>query len=73
MFSMWLRPASEQLYLYASISLTEKETYARFLANFVQGVDEACVHEWGKFVAKAADKNRVTQTSQAPKYSSITL
>ena len=61
--------ASEQLYLYAAISLTEKETYARFLANFVQGVDEACVHEWGKFAAKTADKNRVTQTSQAPKYS----
>ena len=34
--------ASEQLYLYASLTLTEKETYARFLANFVQGVEEAC-------------------------------
>ena len=61
--------ASEQLYLYASLTLTEKETYARFLANFVQGVEEACVHEWGRFSSKAADKNTIIQTSQAPKYS----
>ena len=27
------------------------------------------MHEWGRFSSKTADKNTITQTSQAPKYS----
>ena len=62
--------ASEQLYLYASLSLIEKESYAGFLANFVQGVEEECVHEWGQFSGKIADESSTVQGQQSPAFSS---
>ena len=61
---------SKQLYLYASLSLTEKESYAGFLANFVQGVEGECVYEWGQFSSNITEKSSPLQGQEKADFSS---